>query len=59
MDLCINGRSIERRDEKKNPNVRPQMVVPSLSALLSHSPSNEPSNLRPFLYTKPVYQLHQ
>lgn len=51
---------MERRDKKKkNPNVRPQMVVPSLPALLSHSPSNDPSNLRPFLYTKPVYQLHQ
>lgn len=49
------------RDRKKgeNPNVRPQMVVPSLPTLLSYSTAQHLSNCRPLLNSIPPYQLQQ
>lgn len=44
---------------RENLDIRPQMVEPPFSTLLSHSPIQHLGNLRPFFCTKLVYEQHQ
>lgn len=57
IEFMVGNR--ERSREGENPNVWPQMVVPSLPTLLSHSSIQHPCDFRPFLYAEPADQLHQ
>lgn len=56
----LNSHPRRRRKKKGEEylDVGPQMVVPSLSALLSYSPMQHLSNMRPFSHSMLFNQVH-